>query len=440
MNAFIFSGILAVISGIIAFIKHRNASWWAILTFILGFFSFIPLFILLFLKTKNEEKRILGPMTNKKVSDPKITVSISTSSSQIENPDTGSITSTGDSYVLNPKSTFPLTISGVDQTTAEKLKKLLEDGYNIGAYAHARTLMPVITRSNLRCKEINDYIKTFKPQYLSKIEDLKQSSQEWTLASEKDREDLLVSFRQQAIEGIDIRPCCNLEVLFECEPADTSIDDALIDRFGFENLQLYLRNSKNLNKIRVIPADHYDRHGFEELVKLGLAIRGTDIPLPNILETLKLKDINDLAVSLNQEPFKRKSKAIEFLLSLPDAQQRASKLIAFRELFQLKPLPGEFSNIELNKISNAWSYAFEIAFLIAHTYTMGGYATRSARQHQKMLADDESFVKGWELVSADDSCPYCKNAALKLYHKNQHPKTPLHIGCRCAVLPKLKEF
>lgn len=374
-----------------------------------------------------------------KMSEPKITVSISSSpSSSFDNPDTGPVTATHDGgWILNPKGTLPLTIYGIDQQTVEELKGLLDKGYTQGTYAHARTIVPIIARSNLRCKEIDDYVKKFKPQYLGKIEDLKKSSAEWTSASINDREDLLIEFRQQAIESLEIQPYCDIETLFECEPADATIDDVLIDRFGYENLQLYFRYGGNLKKVHVIPANHYDRSGFEKLVELGLVIRGADIPLGAILETLKLKDMNDLVADLQQKHFGRKAKAIEFLINLPDIQQRISKIVAFRELFQLKPLPDDFSGIDLSNVSEAWRHANEIATIITHTYVMSGYAARNMAQEK----DDLSYIRGWELSPVNDgaTCPCCKRAASKTYSKKQYPKVPLHIGCRCGLVAKLED-
>jgi hypothetical protein len=396
----------------------------------------ILIVVWLFIKKKSSIARM--ETTKLDIPEPKITVSIrSTPSDSFDNPNTGSVTMTHDSgWILNPRSTFPLTIYGVDQQIANELKRLLEAGYSLGTYAHARTIIPIIARSNLRCKEIDDYVKKFKPQYFSKIEELKRSSGEWASASVRDQDDLLVSFREQAVDSLDIRPYCDLEILFECEPTDAMVDDALIDRYSYDNLQLYLRYAGNLDKVRIIPAGHYERGGFEKLVEKGLAIKSTDISLHGVLETLKLKEMNDLVIDLNQKPFGRKSKAIEFLMNLPDIQQRLSKIMAFRELFQLKPLPNEFSNIDLRKISDAWRYVNEIANIIAHTYVMGGYATRNMCQEQ----DNLSYIKGWELspVNDDATCPYCKRAASKSYSKKQGPKVPLHIGCRCSVLSKFK--
>lgn len=397
----------------------------------------IVVLVIIWAATRGMSARREAGTVKTRPSEPKITVPIQTTpSSSFDNPDTGPVTATSDGgWVLNPKSTFPLTVYGIDRATAEDLKRLLDQGYSLGTYDHARALVPLIARSNLRCKEVDEYIRRFKPQYLKTLEELKRSSGEWASASEPDREDLLSTFRQQAIDSLEVRPAvCDLETLFESEPLDTTIDDALIDRFGFETLQLYLRYAGNLAKVHVIPADHYDRDGFEKLVKVGLAIRGAEIPLSGILETLKLKDLKELVADLHPPSFRRKAQAIDFLMKLPDVKEGISKVVAFRELFQLKPLPAEFSHIDLDQISASWSCAHEIATLIAHTYVVAGYAT-CKRQYQ----DDLSYITGWELSSDETSCPYCKCAAAKAYPKTQRPKVPLHIGCRCSVLPKLRE-
>lgn len=407
---------------------------------ILIFSVIIFVLVIIWLSKRRKYAEQKAEISKADVSIPAVTISIQDSlSNSFDNPDTGPIIPTPyGGCVLNPKSTFPLTVYGIGKSTAEELKGLLDAGYSLGTYAHASTIVPIIARSTLSCKEIDEYVKNFSSQYFSKIEELKRSSSEWASASARDQEDLLVSFRQQAIESLDVRPCCgDLETLFECKPSDITIDDALIDRFGYENLQLYLRYAGQIDKVRAIPADHYERGGFEKLVELGLARRGKDIPLPAILETLKLKEMNDLVADLNQKPFGRKAKAIESLVNLSDIQERVNRAVAFRELFQLNPLPDEFSNIDLNKISDAWRYANEVATLITHTYIMGGYST----QHMQQDLDPDlarSFFTGWELSPARDNatCQYCMRAASKIYTKKEYPTVPLHIGCRCTVLAK----
>jgi hypothetical protein len=159
--------------------------------------------------------------------------------SGVDIPEVGEVTALTGAWVLNPSSTFPLTIQGVDKAQALELRKLLDESFRSGSYAAARSVSRLVARTNLRCRELDEYLHQFKPLYLNAIETQKAASPAWSGASERDRDDLLTGFRRAAIESLDVRPYCDLEVLFEGEPADATIDDALIDRFGFEALQLY---------------------------------------------------------------------------------------------------------------------------------------------------------------------------------------------------------
>lgn len=202
---------------------------------------------------------------------PKIELSISTASSSYSDvPDTGPLTCGNKGWILNPRSPFVLTVYGIDHGTANELKNLLDKGYSLGTYDLARAILPIVCNSNFRCKEIEEYIMKFKPQYLHQIEKMKESSIEWKEATDNDREDLLCDFRQKAIESLEMRPYCDLEILFENRPANGFLN-GLIEQFGFETLQLYLKYSDKIGKVNIISADHYYRSGFEKNGRIGLS-------------------------------------------------------------------------------------------------------------------------------------------------------------------------
>lgn len=338
-------------------------------------------------------------------------------------------------WIINPKSMFPLTIYGGSKQNVIELKELLEQAYTSSIYEIRDRIAELIARSNVRCKEIDDYIKKYKPLYYQKLEQLKRESVEWESLSDIDKADLLVSFRQKAIDSLDIRPPCNLEYLFECEPEDFTIDDLLIERYGFELIKFYLSHANNLDKVFIIPADHYYRKYFEQLVEKKLAIRGLDIPLNLILNTLTLKEMNEIVADLQITPFTRKSKGIEYLLSLSDIIERLKYKVAFRELFKLCPLPDEFSKLSLEDISRSWNYINEVSMLLATTYINGGYAYRDFIEKKEYI----DVVESWEILTVgEDACPYCKRLASKKYAKKNYPRVPFHIGCRCMVLWKSK--
>ena len=139
---------------------------------------------------------------------------------------------------------------------------------------------------------LEDYINRFKPLYLKDIAAQQRSSAEWITAGEKDREDLLAEFRERAIQKLDVRP-----LLRSSDSVRIFIDrryhgrPVILERFGFDAMQLYLRHATRTNTVRVVSVEHSDRAGFEQLVALGLTRRGTGIPMAEILQQLKLKQI-----------------------------------------------------------------------------------------------------------------------------------------------------
>lgn len=337
-------------------------------------------------------------------------------------------------WVLNPDTTFPLTFQTIDQATAAEVKRILDTGFQSAPSSYTRELAALIARKNLRCKQVDDYVTWAKQECLRKIEELKRASKQWNSASEMEREGLLAEFREEAIGSLDIVPNCDLDSLLECEPDYSAEDHLLIDQVGFKNLNVYIRHVGNPDKVHFVRADSHERGPFEKLAEFGVATRGKDMPLPLMLDTLTLKEMNELVADLNQPAFTRKAKAMEFIMALPDKEKTLGHRIDIRDFFQLKPLPSTFSGVELLRISSAWTYACEVASLIAHTYR----AATSISEWNSM--GDDPFLVGWDLATVGDdrTCPYCERASKKQYSKNNCPKTPLHIGCRCIVVARQK--
>ena len=348
--------------------------------------------------------------------------------------ETGSIVSTKDGgFILNPKSLFPLTFYGIDAINAKKLKELLDTGclYN--------DIISIIAKSNLVCKEINEYIEKFKPQYISKIEQIKNLSMEWATSSKKKKEKLLIDFCKQAIASLDTRPCCDLQILFEYEFCDNTIDSDLISQFGYENLQTYFSYAKSINKVHIIPNSSHKRNKFEKLLEVGLALSGNDVSLESILRTLSLKKMNEIVIDLKHPNFNRKNKAIEFLIKLSDIKERISKVVVWEDIFQLKSLPEKFLNVNLKQTLFGWRYVNEIAKLILHTYIIGRIASYYTHVVKKYIAKNKNAsIKGWKLSieNNDIACPYCKRIMSENYSKTEFPQIPLHIGgCIVNVAP-----
>lgn len=329
-------------------------------------------------------------------------------------------------FVINPGSPFELTLLGADNSLGRQIQNILADDKSWGD-KKKQQIVAVFAEYNLKVKEVEAYKMKYGKVYFDKLEELKNASAEWKTAGELDKEDLLEDYREIAIKGIYEQANCDLVSLFEKEPKDITVDDALIKEYGFENIQTYLRFADNLDKVRVIPNDNYNRQKFEKLVELGLSIRGSSIPLDEILSTLTLKDLNEIANNPEKQ-FKRKNQAVEFILAIPNIEEKIGSKISLRELFKLKPLPEKFASVNLQEVSNAWSYAYEVVGLLVDTYCNANYSAQTLK--------DKEYVKEYKVEfwgNEENMCPCAKELINKKYPKARPPKIPYHIGCNCSL-------
>lgn len=336
----------------------------------------------------------------------------------------GNIIASNDSgWILNPKSSFPLTIYGIDKNGAEKLKAYLDD--EVRWERKFDEIVALIAQYNVTCKEIDSYVNEYRPQYLNKLEEYKAASKEWATSSEKDKNDLLAEFRERALSSIKIKPSdADVNILFNGAPKDVTVDDRLIARFNGDSslYQFYLSRLGMNGYVAKASADDYYRKQYEALSEKGLALRGQAIETSKILDMLRMKDINEILSDVIDKPFTRKTKAVEFAISLHDINDRLSKVIAFRELFQL--IAPE--NIDVEEIQKASRYAFETGRVLRDTYV------NAARMSEEIQESRDMGFDYW-VVNAEDCCPYCKAMDQKRYKNEPSKCPPYHVGCNCFI-------
>jgi len=318
---------------------------------------------------------------------------------------------------------LPLTLVGLDRNDAERLAKAIEQR---DTYTARGWLTTLVAAKNIRCKEIDDWISSYKPKFEAAVNQAITSSQDWAVASDLDKEDLLAEFQLHAIENLSTRPsdtATALSLLTE-EPSDLSVDDELLARFG-DRQELYpvlLSAFSYGDKVQIVPIGSYNRKEYEELAALGYLKRGSDIDIAAILSRMTLKQMTEVAGEAATKKFTRKAAAIEFLKTLPDLSERISKVIAYRELFQVAPLEG----IDVTEIAASYHYSGEVARLILNTLQSGAYVA------DEVARAKEFTPEGWEL-SADDCCPDCKKLDGKTWKRPPQKLPPFHIGCSCQL-------
>lgn len=368
---------------------------------------------------------------------PEIRVTVTTSrgsARSTEEPiDVGELTSVGErAWVLNPKSSLPLTVVGTDQATASRLKDLLEQAEYWSQKVPEVALL--IAQHNLRFKELDAFVAQHKRRFDADVRQRITSSTEWALASQKDREDLQAEFEEAAEQALGVHVGrADLGLLLQGQPAEFADDDELLKHFnGDASLySFYLSQLGRANPVVNVKAEDYGRKLWEQLVDKGLARRGKEIPGQILLEGLKLKELNDILADVVGKPLGRKAKAVEAALALPDLQDRLAQRIAFREMFQAQPPAG----LDVAGLVKSFAYANAVAVVVQQTY-FSAVQTLQAIQERKR---DSGIYDAWEIRNWEDPLPACAAAVCKKYDRLPAKRPPFHVGCNCQLQCAFKD-
>jgi len=339
------------------------------------------------------------------------------------------------SFVLNPKCHQKLTLIGTDYDSVKKIRNILEEHFNEGIYYAEKELTQTLLTTGAECKEIKEYIQESIDKIATIFEGLKSKSIEWKNAGEKDKIDLEIEFKTKAMSELQIKPYAKLERLLLYKSDVFKVLVKYCNKFGVDNFITYITHAEDINKVSAVSADDPERKHYEELEKLGLFKRGSNIELKFILKLLKMKDINELYKDILDKPFTRKNEADEFALSQnkENLLLRLGKILSLRELFQAIPI--NIDNVSIENLNNTLSSTREISKLIILTFIHCFYSAH----HKASNLENKHIYKEWQIDFIEDGCGYCKNKSKNIYDINNYPETPFHIGCRCGVRPIIKE-
>ena len=310
-------------------------------------------------KKENKEPKVAPTYTSK--------INISDSAEYIEDETYNEpIKQVTNGWIINPKCPFELTVMDCDFETASTIRKLC----NESDWKAKHELLALFATKNIRIKEIDAYKKKYASLYFKRIEELKATSKEYLNAEQKDKSDMLEEFKITAQDCIYELPDYDVYNLFIED--NVTIDDDLLQRYGFDCLEAYLNYYGKIGSVVTVSKDAFYRPAFEKMVEKGIAIRGKDIPATEILFVQNLKTLNAIANNPDKE-FKRKNQAIEYILNDEKAASRIGEYVSFRELFKLLPLPHEYDALDVDAILRVWeSHKVEIELLI-RTYKESVY-------------------------------------------------------------------
>lgn len=365
----------------------------------------------------------------------RVTVETSRSFSPRETPlvDVGVLTAVGpNAWVLNPASPLPLTLQGTEKGVAETVKDLL--GRQERWQQKVPSLALLIARHNLSFKEIDDFVAQLKPKFDAEVSRRIRESTEWSSASELDRADLRTEFEEAALEGLGVSVGhADLQLLLAGPPAKLETDDEILGGFGgdAELYAFYLSQLGRSASVVNVKADEWGRKNWERLAEKGYALRGKDIPVQLLLEGLRLKDLNELLAGTIEKPLGRKAKALEAVLALPDLQERLSRQISFREVFQAVPP----ADIDVSALLASFGWANEVAGLAQRTYFTGVQTLEAIQERNQ----EKGIYNAWEIRNWDDPLPECARPYCKQYARLPAKRPPFHVGCDCQLENSFKD-
>ncbi len=343
-------------------------------------------------------------------------------------PDTGELTRVGKWWLLNPKSPFPLHIKARDEFVARELKATLDDSYSIYSSEAVRMVMEVMLANSIVCKEVEEYVKIYKSKLLAKLESLSSDPHLFTGTTGRDTRKIRREIIEETISAFDIQPYCKIsDLLLGHKDNAEEADQYFKKKYGRKTAAFYLSKPQGLYHI---PIDDPEREAFENLTTLHLAAAGRKADPFKILEALDMDEIRGLVKDLNFSKFKDKAEAINAVEPLPDIKDRLSEVVKYKEIFEILPPPVDSLISETIGNSGKSPFDYEAAKLVTHTYQKGGEAIT---EREEFTRRENESVKGWKVIASKNCCQHCYELSRKRFRKEDYPKTPVHIGCRCSV-------
>ena len=139
----------------------------------------------------------------------------------------------------------------------------------------------------------------------------------------------------------------------------------LISAYGVENINTYCQYKGRKHTIISISNPSY-RKPLENLVKAGLAYTGNDMSVEELLSSLTLNQLNEIASA--DTKFTKKDKAIKYISEKDDVSSIIGKHIALSSLFALKPLPTEYQVFDFDAYQDLQLYYESLADVVFSLY------------------------------------------------------------------------
>ena len=264
------------------------------------------------------------------------------------------------------------TLLGCTQEAAENILNRLHNSASF--YESERMIGAILMEHGIQIKEVEEFRSKVRPIVQNRVDKLISKDSEWAILGDKDKEYKLEEYRAESMVEFDdeVTPAMSgsLTHLTFNDPIQVPFLHEVLMQYGANNIATYCEHYGRKNPIIKVPNASY-RKPLEQLVEVGLAYTGKDMSVEELLSSLTLAELNEIAAT--DKKFTRKDKAIQFLAEKEDISSIIEKQIALRSLFILTSLPEEFKEFDIEKFKESLNYYNELACVLNSLYN--GYST-----------------------------------------------------------------
>ena len=224
------------------------------------------------------------------------------------------IEKTANGYLLNPGTTFQLTLATDSEEIAQAVRERI-DHYENGEWLEKAPLAPVLARYQVHCHEIDAYIKKHKKQFKETISSFIDNSPDWESAKKKDQSYMMSEFTDKAMQSLPIRLSSDIAPLLRDVPDTKGLDEIIITNHGKDAHEIYMPYSSHIGSVmQVTDSEKLVIQHMKKLVNANLCLQGSDIPQAMLLQQLSMTDLSELISDCNiHEKAKNKADAISLL-------------------------------------------------------------------------------------------------------------------------------
>lgn len=227
----------------------------------------------------------------------------------------------------------------------------------------------ILMEYEIKIMEVERFNSNVKPIIKKRVKELIAKDLEWESLGERDKKDKEKEYIDQyMIDFLDDAPPAMfgaLSFLVFNSPIEVPLFKEINSEYGLKNLNTYCQYLGRKNPIISIQNIQY-RKPLEDLVKVGLAFTGRDMSAEELLSTLTLSKLNEIA--LTNTKFTRKDKVIKYLIEKENISSIIEKNITLRSLFSLRPVPDRFKEFDFEKYRMSKYYYEELSTVLVSLY------------------------------------------------------------------------